>query len=290
MSMIYFRIKQEETIGYRRSKSILEDNGINDILTLKNKLYIMVRYYWKETLATSLNWCLFDIVFYAQGIFSNSVLEALGNSDNSNSSVELLIISLKNVFLTLGGLPGYYISVALIPYFGCKIIQLQGFIFMGIVCFIMGIGWNYFKENGGIFVFLYGLLFLFANFGPNSTTFVLPVKVFPTALRSTGHGIAAAFGKFGATIGVFSFGALVDVYGNPTVFILCACVCIIGAIVTIILTDNGPKDAYTLDDKFLEYITNNEYIRKLPGLGLKPSINNSDIIIKDHSLSDSNNN
>lgn len=38
------------------------------------------------------------------------------------------------------------------------------------------------------------------NFGPNTTTFVVPGEVFPTRYRSTAHGISAASGKFGAII------------------------------------------------------------------------------------------
>ena len=46
-------------------------------------------------------------------------------------------------------------------------------------------------------------MFFFANFGPNSTTFVLAAELFPTRVRSTCHGLSAAAGKAGAIIGVF---------------------------------------------------------------------------------------
>ncbi|MCD9643288.1 hypothetical protein HAX54_030630, partial [Datura stramonium] len=39
---------------------------------------------------------------------------------------------------------------------------------------------------------------LLANFGPNATIFVMPAEIFPARLRSTCHGISAAFGKLGA--------------------------------------------------------------------------------------------
>jgi len=50
------------------------------------------------------------------------------------------------------------------------------------------------------FVFLYCLANFFQNFGPNSTTFIVPGEVFPTRYRSTGHGISAASGKLGAIV------------------------------------------------------------------------------------------
>lgn len=50
------------------------------------------------------------------------------------------------------------------------------------------------------FIFLYCLANFFYNFGPNTTTFVIPGEVFPTRYRSTAHGISAACGTFGAIV------------------------------------------------------------------------------------------
>ncbi|KAG6475285.1 hypothetical protein ZIOFF_064503 [Zingiber officinale] len=52
---------------------------------------------------------------------------------------------------------------------------------------------------------MYAFTFFFANFGPNSTTFIVPAEVFPARLRSTCHGISAATGKMGAIVGAFGF-------------------------------------------------------------------------------------
>jgi len=55
------------------------------------------------------------------------------------------------------------------------------------------------------FVVMYGFTFFFANFGPNSTTFIVPVEIFPAHLRATCHGMSAAAGKAGAIVGTFGF-------------------------------------------------------------------------------------
>ncbi|ODQ74147.1 hypothetical protein LIPSTDRAFT_62193 [Lipomyces starkeyi NRRL Y-11557] len=47
---------------------------------------------------------------------------------------------------------------------------------------------------------LYVLCQLFMNWGPNTTTFIVPGECFPTRYRSTAHGISAASGKIGAII------------------------------------------------------------------------------------------
>jgi PHS family inorganic phosphate transporter-like MFS transporter len=64
------------------------------------------------------------------------------------------------------------------------------------------------------FVFLYCLANFFQNFGPNTTTFVIPGEAFPTRYRSTGHGISAASGKLGAVISQVGFAQLVNIGGT----------------------------------------------------------------------------
>jgi len=69
-----------------------------------------------------------------------------------------------------------------------------------------------------VFVLLYCLANFFQNFGPNTTTFIVPGEVFPTRYRSTGHGISAASGKLGAIIAQVGFIYLKD-KGGPDKFI-----------------------------------------------------------------------
>jgi PHS family inorganic phosphate transporter-like MFS transporter len=63
------------------------------------------------------------------------------------------------------------------------------------------------------FVFLYCLTNFFQNFGPNTTTFIIPGEIFPTRYRSTAHGISAASGKLGAIVAQVGFSQLVDIGG-----------------------------------------------------------------------------
>lgn len=67
------------------------------------------------------------------------------------------------------------------------------------------------------FVFLYCLANFFQNFGPNTTTFVIPGEAFPTRYRSTAHGISAASGKLGAIVAQVGFAQLKDFGGTNQV-------------------------------------------------------------------------
>jgi PHS family inorganic phosphate transporter-like MFS transporter len=112
-------------------------------------------------------------------------------------------------------LPGYWLSIALIDIWGRRPIQLLGklvasqkykltpigFSFMVLVFGAMGLFYDWLVKQSVLFVVIYGLTFFFSNFGPNSTTFIVPGEVFPAEIRATCHGLSSAAGKVGAILG-----------------------------------------------------------------------------------------
>ena len=102
------------------------------------------------------------------------------------------------VLACAGSLPGYWLSVFTVDTLGRKSIQIVGFfILTGLFCVI---GFAYKILSSGALLALYILAQVFFNFGPNTTTFLIPGECFPTRYRSTGHGISAASGKIGAIV------------------------------------------------------------------------------------------
>ncbi|GLJ42419.1 hypothetical protein SUGI_0878940 [Cryptomeria japonica] len=75
---------------------------------------------------------------------------------------------------------------------------------------MLAIWYKFWDKHGSGFVVMYWLTFFFANFGPNSTTFIVPAELFPARFWSTCHGLSAAMGKLGAIIGAFGVGYLAD--------------------------------------------------------------------------------
>ncbi|MEM4114931.1 MAG: MFS transporter, partial [Saccharolobus sp.] len=80
---------------------------------------------------------------------------------------------------------------------------------------------------------IYALSFFFIDFGPNTTTFVLPAELYPTRARTTGHGISAAAGKLGAAITTYLFPTLLVSIGLKNILIMLAGLSILGAILTV---------------------------------------------------------
>lgn len=51
---------------------------------------------------------------------------------------------------------------------------------------------------------------LCSNFGPNTTSFVIPGEIYPAEVRATCHGLSAASGKLGAAAGAYFFPMLLS--------------------------------------------------------------------------------
>jgi PHS family inorganic phosphate transporter-like MFS transporter len=62
----------------------------------------------------------------------------------------------------------------------------MGFTMLTICFAILAGAYQVMKQNATwAFVFVYALAQFFFNFGPNSTTFIIPAECFPTRVRST---------------------------------------------------------------------------------------------------------
>ncbi|KAK4687221.1 MFS transporter, PHS family, inorganic phosphate transporter, partial [Tremellales sp. Uapishka_1] len=179
----------------------------------------------KVLLGTAWSWFALDIAFYGLGLNSSVILKTIGfgsyskgTTPQTNVYQTLYNVSVGNLILAVGGLiPGYWFSFALIDFWGRKPIQLMGFTLLTIIFICMGFGYDKMQSTDSgkkAFVFLYCMANFFQNFGPNTTTFVIPGEVFPTRYRSTAHGISAASGKLGAIIAQVGFSRLINIGGT----------------------------------------------------------------------------
>jgi len=161
-------------------------------------------------LGTTTTWFFLDIAFYSQNLFQNDIFTAikwLPPATSMGAIEEVYRIARAQSLIALcSTVPGYWFTVYYIDRLGRFTIQLMGFFFMTVFMLATAVPYNHWKNhNHTAFILLYACTFFFSNFGPNSTTFVVPAEIFPARLRSTCHGISAAAGKAGAIIGAFGF-------------------------------------------------------------------------------------
>ncbi|KAF8521595.1 phosphate transporter [Hysterangium stoloniferum] len=161
----------------------------------------------KILVGAAYSWFALDIAFYGLGLNNSQILSTVLATvvpPQGGSAIyqNLLNISVGHMIISVAGLiPGYYATFFLIDSWGRKPIQLMGFIMLTILFLIMGFGYNaILNHSKSAFVFLYCLANFFQNFGPNTTTFIIPGESFPTRYRSTAYGISAACGKLGAIV------------------------------------------------------------------------------------------
>ena len=166
-------------------------------------------------------WLLFDVTFYGNTLFEPLVLEAAFGSHSTNNAsggYELLQTTVRDsLVISLLSLPGYFVTVFVIgrPTCVCRssssssttrcgsasclpciqtptYIQMQGFLVMSILYIIIGLFWTSLSNIQWLLLVLYAGTFFFANYGPNTTTFLLPSVTYSEDCRSTLNGISAA--------------------------------------------------------------------------------------------------
>ncbi|KAI9594555.1 major facilitator superfamily domain-containing protein, partial [Syncephalis fuscata] len=201
----------------------------------------------KVLLGTSMSWFALDVAFYGTGLNNAIILNAMGFVDHSSPYRDLFTSSVGNIIIAmLGTVPGYWVTVFLVDRIGRKRIQLGGFAILTVLFLIMGIGFNAIRDTSIVlFIVIFTLTQFFQNFGPNTTTFIVPGEVFPTRYRSTAHGISAASGKLGAIVAQVGFSQMKDIGGKgefvPKLIIIFAVFMFIGLLFTFFIPETAGK-------------------------------------------------
>jgi PHS family inorganic phosphate transporter-like MFS transporter len=186
---------------------------------------------WKNLsslIGSCICWFLSDFAFYGINLNQGILLQTIGYGDpipivNGTATVHALDTwgplydsAWGNIIIAAVGLvPGYWASVFLIDRLGRKMIQFIGFAMLTLLSLIMGLFFDPIRHQPiGVFFVLVILTQFFHNFGPNTTTFIIPGECFETRYRATAHGIAAACGKIGAILSVLFIVYVKDVGGK----------------------------------------------------------------------------
>jgi MFS family permease len=177
-------------------------------------------------IGTSLTWFFLDLGYYGNTISNQAFVSAVSPH---GTLIRNLFVSLL-VFL-FAAFPGYLLAAYGMDRWGRKSIQLLGFALMT----ASFIGIAFLGDAHKIlvrFIILYCLNYFFTEFGPNTTTFVMPVEIFPLSVRTTSHGISATVGKVGAAVGTFGFPLLRAKFGLPGPMWVASLSCLVGFALT----------------------------------------------------------
>jgi MFS family permease len=190
--------------------------------------------YLRNTIFASVPWFLQDIATYGIGIFTPAIIGALAFANENDFMARERASATGSAFVDLFLIAGFLIAVVLVET-GRIRLQIIGFIGMasGLVILALSALFPVDNDFSIVLVFIGFLIFnLTMNAGPNSTTFLLSGEVFPTSIRASGAGFAAAFAKAGAVLGTFTLPILQKSIGTPMLLILLALCCLIAAVIT----------------------------------------------------------
>jgi len=180
-------------------------------------------------IGTAGGWLLLDFCYYGNTISSPEILKLI----NPHATILDNTLTQLAIFAVFA-LPGYAVAILLLDKTGRKSIQVMGFTMMALMYLLIGL-------IPGVttavvpFVLLFGVSYFFTEFGPNTTTFIYPAELFPTEVRTTGHGISAGAGKLGAFAGAFLFpDFLASSIGLTGAMIIAGVVAFIGLLLTVV--------------------------------------------------------
>ena len=164
---------------------------------------------WKPAYArrTAMLWILwFGITFTYYGIFLYvpSLLAARGLSEVRSN--EFFFLS------TIAQIPGYFSAAWLVERWGRKPTLVAYLLGTAASAFMFG------NSGTGTDAFVYAALLSFFNLGAWGVVYTISPELYPTAVRATGAGVAAAVGRTGGIIGPFLMPVLVPAFGQSGVF------------------------------------------------------------------------
>ncbi len=184
--------------------------------------------YIPALIGTAGTWFLLDYVYYGNTVCMPQIINQVA------PHASILTSTAWNVLIFgLFAVAGYVTAFMTCDKLGRKFIQILGFAMMAVSFGLIGLI-PQLSTMVVPFIIVFGISYFFTEFGPNVTTFIVAAELYPVNLRTTGHGISAGLGKFGAFLGVFLFPVIGATLGFRGSLLLSSGLAILGVIVTAI--------------------------------------------------------
>ena len=181
--------------------------------------------YARRVFFTSVSWFLVDVGVYGIGILTPTLVAAIYGP---SKPVLASAVTTGELYIIAGF--GYLLAIALVDRVGRKPLQIVGFLGMAVPLLLAALLRS---PSLGVLVVLFGAFYIFENAGPNTTTWIYPVELFPTRLRGTGHGMAATVGKIGAVVATFFLPLVLLSVGQAEMLAIVGTTCLAGAGLTL---------------------------------------------------------
>jgi len=184
-----------------------------------------------RTLLVLIPWMMMDISGYGLIIYLPTLLGSFGVHSHTAAL-------LWNVIFDLVALGGIALLALTTHKLGRLFPQNLGFALDVLFLGLLGVVALYITPPLWLVALaLFGYTFV-NNFGPGSTTWFLPVELFPTDLRASAHGLATACSRIAAATSVFLLPSVHKLVGDGWLMLILASSALVGLLVTLLLGRN----------------------------------------------------
>ena len=179
--------------------------------------------YVRRTVMLWLLWFGITLTYYGIFLYVPSLLVARGLTDVRSN--EFFFLS------TIAQVPGYFSAAWLVERWGRKPTLVAYLLGSAASAFLFG------NSGTGTDTFIYASLLSFFNLGAWGVVYAVSPELYPTAIRGTGAGAAASFGRLGGILGPLLTPTLVVAWGQTTVFIMFMAVLVVTSLVVFALLE-----------------------------------------------------
>jgi putative MFS transporter len=175
--------------------------------------------YARRTAMLWIVWFGVVLTYYGMFLWIPTLLVARGMDDvRGGQANQFFFLS------TIAQVPGYFSAAWLVERWGRKPTLVTYLLGTAAAAFLFG------NSGTGTDAFIYAALLSFFNLGAWGVLYTLTPEMYPTGIRTTGAGLAAAVGRVGGIIGPFLTPVLVPTLGQSGVFAMFMVVLLVTAV------------------------------------------------------------
>ncbi|GAA1159467.1 MFS transporter [Ornithinicoccus hortensis] len=182
----------------------------------------------RRTIALWVTWFGVNFAYYGAFIWLPTLLYAQGFS---------LVRSFEfTLYITLAQLPGYALAAVLVEVWGRRATLATFLLGSAVAAVLFG------RADTETTILIAGCAMSMANLGAWGALYAVTPEVYPTRVRATGAGSAAAFGRIASILAPLSVPLIRDAGGTPLVFVVFGAAFLMAAGAALLLPDLAGQD------------------------------------------------
>jgi MFS family permease len=207
--------------------------------TAQTRSALANRKVWITLLGTAGTWFFFNVAIYGSYVSQPLLIKSIAPQGSTVSN-----IGVNAILVVVFGLTGAIAGLLVLDRIPRRVLQMIGFALCALSMLLITLVPSL-RATVVPFALVFGLSLFGVAFGPNYTTMLLAAESYPTAIRSTFHGLSAGIAKIGAFTGALVVPLLLSGSGLQAVTFLGFCCYAAGMATTLLVREPSGQ---ALDD------------------------------------------